>query len=167
MTNDVVNIPNRVRTFMIYDNLLNALDDYVSGGDGYHAVAVFDEDVYDDSSLMDVTAINLAKFLATSFGLAHLDEAMAIAKALQYDSVRKVSKRFRSAHPLFVNGTPLYQNVCLISGMIHLEIPILPYFNGQDVLVEWDATKPIDVERVIIGETKTTYNTDQTTESYN
>lgn len=139
---------------MIYDVLHRALEDYIDAGDGYHAISVYDEDVYTESQLIDASVINLVKLLSTGFGLTHVDEAIAIAKAMQEKDVRKKTMRFRSKHPLFANGSPFYQNVCLISGMIHFEIPILPYFTGQDVLVKLDESVHIDIERMSIDETK-------------
>lgn len=148
----VTGLANNVRGFMVYDRLHEILEEYVEWGDGYHSVAVFDEDVYTDSDLIDGSVINLMKLLSTAFGLSHVNEAVAIVNALQRDGSRKKTMRFRSKHPLFANGTPLYQNVCLVSGMIHMEIPIQPYFDGRDLLIDMDDSIHIDVERMVIDD---------------
>lgn len=150
----VTDLPNNVRGFMVYENLYDILEDYIRWGDGYHSVAVFDEDIYVNSKLIDGTVINLVKLLSTAFGLTHVNEAVAIVKELQKNSTKKRAVRFRSRHPLFTNGSPLYQNICLISGMIHMEIPILPYFNGQEVLIDVADDIHIDVERMIVDDAK-------------
>lgn len=156
MSNSIekVEVTNDVRGFMVYDVLHQALKEYIEAGDGFHAVSVFDEDVYTDSLLIDSSVNSMVRLLATGFGLTHADEALAIAKAMQRDGVRKKTMRFRSRHPLFANGSPLYQNICLISGMIHFEIPILPYFTGQELLVEMNDSLHIDIERMSVDETK-------------
>lgn len=150
---DRVDIPNNVRGFMIYQELFDILEEYVLWGDGYHSIAVFDEDVYEDSQLIDASVINLVKLLSTAFGMARINEAVAVVREMHKDGVLKKSMRFRSRHPLFANGTPFYQNVCLVSGMIHMGIPILPYFNGIDLLVEMDDSVSIDVERMRVDGT--------------
>ncbi len=133
---EITGISNDVRGFMVYSNLYNILEDYIKWGDGFHSIAVYDEDMYTDTELVDATVINLMKLLSTAYGLAHLDDAVAIVNAIHKDGILKRAVRFRSRHPLFVEGTPLYQNICLVSGMIQMNIPILPYYNGQDVLVD-------------------------------
>lgn len=148
----VNSLPNNVRGFMVYENLHEILEEYVEWGDGYHSVAVFDEDIYTDSALIDGTVINLVKILSTAFGLTHVNEAIAIVNHLHEDGVRKKTMRFRSKHPLFTNGSPLYQNICLVSGMIHMEIPILPYFNGTELLIDVDENTHIDVERMLVND---------------
>lgn len=154
MIEEIVAVPNDVRGFMVYDVLHQALTEFIAAGDGYNAVSVFNEDVYTDAQLIDTSVNNMVRLLSTSFGTTHVEEAVAIARAMQKDGVRKKTMRFRSRHPLFANGSPLYQNVCLISGMIHFEIPILPYFTGQNLLVEMDSGLHIDIERMSVDETK-------------
>lgn len=154
----VTDISNKVRGFMVYENLYEILEDYIKWGDGYHSIAVFDEDIYSDSDLIDGSVINIVKLLSTAFGLTHVNEAAAIVKELQRESTKKKTMRFRSRHPLFMSGSPLYQNICLVSGMIHMEIPILPYFNGQELLIDMDEDIHIDVERMIIDASKRKFN---------
>lgn len=154
VTMDPANLPNNVRGFMVYENLYDILEEYIRWGDGYHSIAVFDEDIYGNSDLIDGSVINIVKLLSTAFGLTHVNEAVAIVKELQRESVRKKTMRFRSRHPLFTNGSPSYQNICLVSGMIHMEIPILPYFNGQELLIDVDDDIHIDVERMMINDAK-------------
>lgn len=150
----VTDIPNKVRGFMVYENLYETLEDYIKWGDGYHSIAVFDEDMYGNSDLIDGSVINIVKLLSTAFGLTHVNEAVAIVRELQKESIKKKTMRFRSRHPLFMSGSPLYQNICLVSGMIHMEIPILPYFNGQEMLIDVDDDIHIDVERMIVDASK-------------
>lgn len=151
-TEELTNLPNNVRGFMVYDRLYDILEEYVEWGDGYHSLATFDEDIYTDSDLIDGSVINIMKLLSTAFGLSHVNEAVAVVKALQREGARKKTMRFRSKHPLFANGTPLYQNVCLVSGMIHMEIPIQPYFDGRDLMIDLDESIHIDVERMVIDD---------------
>lgn len=151
----VTDLTNDVRGFMMYENLYQALSEYIRDGDGYHAISVFDEDRFPESDLIDGSIPNLAKMLSTAFGLAHTEKAIAIVSAIRRDGVRKKTLRFRSRHPIFAVGTPLFQNVCLISGMIHMEIPILPYFNGTDILVDYDENANLDLERMDVYVPKT------------
>lgn len=129
-------VPDKsIRTFMIYETLYDILVDYVMNGDGVTAVPVFDEEIFPESNAIDCSVINFVKFISTAFGLVYVEEAMAIVKDLKAKKAGKETLRFRSDHPLFVSGGPEYQNVCLISGMIHLGIPILPYFDGEEIVL--------------------------------
>lgn len=150
--NKEVDFPNVVRGFMIYENLHGIIEEYIEMGDGYHALPVFDEDVYYESDLIDVTAINLIKLLATGFGMTNVEEAIPIVRALREDRVLKKALRFRSRHPLFANGSPLYQNICLVSGMIHLGIPILPYHDGVQLLIQTNEEDKMNIERLMNDE---------------
>ena len=148
----ITELPNNVRGFMVYESLHDILEEYIEWGDGFHSLSVFEEDVYTDSDVIDGTVINLVKMLSTAFGLTHVNEAVAVVRELQKEGVKKRTMRFRSRHPLFSNGSPLYQNICLVSGMIHMGIPILPYFNGQELLVDVNEEAHIDVERMIVND---------------
>lgn len=108
--------------------------DFLNEGDGVHALPVFEEEFYPDAQMVDSTLINLVKFVSTAFGRCRLPQAYKIVERIHSDNARKKTFRFRSKHPLFVDGSPKYQNVCVVSGMVHLGIPILPYFDGVNVL---------------------------------
>ncbi|MGX1195831.1 hypothetical protein [Metabacillus sp. SLBN-84] len=125
---------NKVRSFSMYEVLEKPLNDFLMGGDGVNALPVFEEEFYPTSHMIDSSMINLIKFISTSFGRARIPAGFKIAERIQSDNSKKKTFRFRSRHPLFVDGSPRYQNVCLISGMVYLGIPILPYFDGQNVL---------------------------------
>lgn len=129
-------IENKVRSFSMYMLLEKPLLDFLNQGDGLYALAVFNEVKYPDSPIVDTSLINFVKFLATAFGRARLTEACKIIEQIHKDNPKKRTFRFRSAHPLFIEGRPKYQNICLVSGMVHLGIPILPYFDGVKVLKE-------------------------------
>lgn len=148
--NDVDGLTNELRCVMVYDNLYRSIQEFIQEGDGYYALSVFEEHVYPNSQLIDSTAINLVKFLSTAFGMANINEAVAIAKELEKKKVKKHALKFRSRHPLYSEGSSLYQNTCLISGMIQLNIPIIPYYNGQDVLVELNPDLMIHVDKMKI-----------------
>lgn len=134
---------NKVRSFSMLEVLEKPLVDFMVGGDGVDALPVYDEQYHDSALVVDTTLINLAKFLATAYGRTHFTAAYNIQKRIVRDNkVKKKTLRFRSRHPLFKSGTNQHQNVCLISGMIHLKIPILPYFDGTKVLSDdEDATE--------------------------
>ncbi|WP_139368367.1 hypothetical protein [Evansella clarkii] len=108
--------------------------EFLEGGDGVNALPVFEEEYYPDSHMIDSSLINLIKFISTSFGRSRIPAAYKIVERIHIDCSKKKTFRFRSRHPLFVDGSPKYQNICLVSGMVHLGIPILPYFDGQNVL---------------------------------
>lgn len=145
---EIVDIPNKVRGFMVYQNLYDILDEYIQWGDGYHSLPVYDESIFADADAMDVSIINLMKLLSTAFGLTHVNEAVTIVNAIHSEGVGKTAVRFRSRHPLFVGGTPLYQNVCLVSGMIHMNIPILPYFDGEKLLINPMEDFHVDIDEI-------------------
>lgn len=127
-------VPNKVRSFSMYEVLEKPLLDYLNEGDGYNALPVFEEQFFPDAQLVDTSMINLVRFISTAFGRSRLPQAFKIVDRIQADCVRKKTYRFRSRHPLFTDGKPRYQNICLVSGMVLLGIPILPYFDGQVVL---------------------------------
>ncbi|PAE87785.1 hypothetical protein [Shouchella clausii] len=125
---------NKVRSFSMYEVLEKPLMDFLQGGDGVNALPVFEEEFYPESNMIDTSLINLIKFISTSFGRSRLPAGFKIVERIHSDCAKKKTFRFRSRHPLFVDGSPRYQNVCLVSGMVYLGIPILPYFDGQNVL---------------------------------
>lgn len=131
---DLAGEPNKVRSFSMYEVLEKPLLDYLNEGDGYNALPVFEEQFFPDAQLVDTSMINLVKFISTAFGRSRLPQAFKIVDRIQSDNARKKTYRFRSRHPLFTEGKPRYQNICLVSGMVLLGIPILPYFDGQVVL---------------------------------
>lgn len=126
--------PNKVRSFSMYSVLERPLLDFLSEGDGVNALPVFEEEFFPASEMVDTSTINLVKFIATAFGRSKIPQAFKIVERIHRDNSRKKTFRFRSRHPLFTDGSPRYQNVCLVSGMVHLGIPILPYFDGQSIL---------------------------------
>lgn len=130
------NEPNRVRSFSMYEVLERPLIDFLQEGDGINALPVFEEEYYPDAEMVDTTLINLVKFVSTAFGRSRLPQAVKIVERIHKDNSKKRTLRFRSRHPLFVDGSPRYQNICLVSGMVYLSIPILPYFDGVSVLDE-------------------------------
>lgn len=125
---------NKVRSFSMYEVLEKPLMDFLMAGDGVNALPVFEEEFYPDSHMIDSSLINLIKFISTSFGRSRIPAGFKIVERIHSDNSKKKTFRFRSRHPLFVDGSPRYQNVCLVSGMVYLGIPILPYFDGQNVL---------------------------------
>lgn len=129
-------IENELRSFSMYVILKKPLVEFLTDGDGINALPVYDENSYEhvDVELIDCSLINFVKFISTAFGRCRLQEAFRIMEKIKKDGVRKETLRFRSRHPLFVDGSPRYQNVCLISGMIFLGIPIFPYFDGLKIL---------------------------------
>lgn len=126
--------PNKVRSFSMYEVLEKPLIDYLKEGDGIHALPVFEEEYFPQADTIDMSMINLIKFISTAFGRSSLAQGFKIVEMIQRDQPRKTTHRFRSKHPLYTDGSPRYQNVCLVSGMVHLGIPILPYFDGEHVL---------------------------------
>ncbi|MCR6108569.1 hypothetical protein HXA32_20070 [Salipaludibacillus agaradhaerens] len=118
----------------MYEALEKPLTDFLEMGDGVNALPVFEEEFYPESDMVDISLINFIKFISTTFGRRRLPAGFKIVERMRSESLKKKTFRFRSRHPLFVDGTPQYQNVCLVSGMVHLGIPILPYFDGQNVL---------------------------------
>lgn len=130
---------NKVRSFSMFEVLERPLADFIVGGDGVDALPVYEEQHHENAVVVDTTLINLAKFLATAYGRTNFTAAYNIHKRIVRDNkVKKKTLRFRSRHPLFKGTTNQYQNMCLISGMIHLKIPILPYFDGEKVLSDDD-----------------------------
>lgn len=126
--------PNKVRSFSMYELLERPLLDFLSEGDGVNALPVFEEEFFPDADLVDMSLINLVKFISTAFGRSRLPQAFKIVERIHRDNSKKKTTRFRSRHPLFTDGSPRYQNICLVSGMVYLGIPILPYFDGEKVL---------------------------------
>lgn len=129
---------NKVRSFSMYEAIEKPLRDFIREGDGVNTLPVFEEERYLEAEVVDATMINLVKLLSTGFGRARLAQAFKIVERIQSDNAKKTTLRFRSQHPLFVDGEPRYQNVCLVSGMVHLGIPILPYFDGEAVVEDID-----------------------------
>jgi len=125
---------NKVRSFSMYEVLERPLLDFLREGDGINALPVFEEEYFPDAELVDVSLINLIKFISTAFGRTRITQGFKIVERIQRDNPKKQTLRFRSRHPLFTDGSPKYQNVCLVSGMVYLGIPILPYFDGTNVL---------------------------------
>ena len=131
---DLELIQNRVRSFSMYEVLERPLLDFLKEGDGFNATPVYDEDSYPDAEMVDASLINFVKFIATAFGRSRLPDAFKIVERIHRDNNKKKTFRFRSRHPLFIDGAPRYQNICLVSGMVHLGIPILPYFDGEKLI---------------------------------
>lgn len=125
---------NKVRSFLLYEALEKPLKDFIEQGDGLYALAVFEERYFPDSDMVDVTLINLIKVIATAFGRSRVPQGLKIMERIERDNMAKKAIRFRSKHPLYTDGSTRYQNVCLVSGMVHLGIPILPYFDGVNIL---------------------------------
>lgn len=125
---------NKVRSFVTYEVLIKALTEFLDQGDGIRAKPVFSEDVFPDSPVVDSTVINMIRFISTAFGQTRGVEALKIVDRLQEDNASKRTIRFRSKHPLFYQNEIRFKNLCLVSGMVHLGIPILPYFNGVSVM---------------------------------
>lgn len=126
---------NEVRGFMMFDILEHPIQSFITSGDGLYSTAVFDESKYPDESVIDVSLINFIKFISTAYGKAYQEDGFRIVEAMKRDKVKKKTLRFRASHPLFVDGMPDFQNACLISGLIFMGIPILPYFDGNEVMV--------------------------------
>lgn len=127
-------VPNDVRSFSMYEVLERSLNDFLRDGDGVDALPVYEERYYEDANVVDCTLINLVKLLSTAYGRTKIAQGSVIEKRIYDENPRKKSLRFRSQHPLFTDGSSRYQNVCLISGMVYLGIPIFPYFDGESVL---------------------------------
>lgn len=125
---------NKVRSFSMYDVLRKPLTDFLQEGDGVNALPVFEEEYYPEADMVDSSLVNLVKFISTSFGRSKIPQAYKIVERIHIDNARKETLRFRSRHPLYIDGSPRYQNICLVSGMVYLGIPILPYFDGMNVL---------------------------------
>lgn len=125
---------NKVRSFSMYEVLERPLLDFLNQGDGFNALPVFEEEFFPDADMVDTSLINLVKFISTAFGRSRMPQAFKIVDRIHRDNSRKKTCRFRSRHPLFTAGSPRYQNICLVSGMVFLGIPILPYFDGQIIL---------------------------------
>lgn len=118
----------------MYELLEKPLTDFLKQGDGVNALPVFEEEFYPNADLIDSSLINLIKFISTAFGRSRLPQGFKIVERIHQANAKKKTFRFRSHHPLFTDGSPRYQNVCLVSGMVYLGIPILPYFDGMNVL---------------------------------
>lgn len=132
----VEDFDNRVRSFPMYEVLERPLVEFLANGDGFSALATYEEAYYPDAQLVDATLINFVKFIATAFGRSKLAQGIEIVRRIEREHGAKTRLRFRSKHPLFVDGSSRYQNICLVSGMVHLGIPILPYFDGVNVVDE-------------------------------
>lgn len=135
MTSKSIRTNKEIRGFMMFDILEQPIDSFITGGDGLYSTSVFDETKYPEDPVMDVTLINFIKFISTAYGAAYQEDGFRIVEAMKRDKIRKKTLRFRSSHPLFVDGMPDFQNACLISGLIFMGIPILPYFDGNTVMV--------------------------------
>lgn len=118
----------------MYEVLERPLVSFLGEGDGINALPVFEEEFYPESEMIDSSLINLIKFIGTAFGRSRIPQGFKIVERIHSDNAKKKTFRFRSRHPLFVDGSPRYQNVCLVSGMVYLGIPILPYFDGTNIL---------------------------------
>lgn len=127
-------IDNKGRSFSMYQVLEKPLLDFMHEGDGINALPVYEEEYHPDAVLVDSTLNNLVRFMSTAFGRSCLPQAYRIVERIHSDNSRKKSLRFRSRHPLYSDGSTKYQNVCLVSGMVHMGIPILPYFDGERIL---------------------------------
>lgn len=122
----------------MYAVLEKPLLDYLKQGDGINVLSVYEERHFPDAEVVDITLVNLVKLLATAFGVSRFPQAYKIIDRIQDTNSRKKTLRFRSRHPLFTNGSPKHQNLCLVSGMVYLGIPILPYFDGVNILAADD-----------------------------
>jgi len=71
-------IPNKVRSFSMYEVLEKPLLDFIREGDGINALPVFEEEYYPNINMVDTTLINLIKFISTSFGRSRLPQAFKI-----------------------------------------------------------------------------------------
>ncbi|WP_145142138.1 hypothetical protein [Paenibacillus sp. Y412MC10] len=129
---------NKLQSFSMYAVLEKPLVDFFEQGDGVHVLAVYEEKHFPDAEVVDTSLVNLVKLLATAFGRTRLPQAYKIIDRIQDTNARKKTLRFRSRHPLFTDGSPKHQNLCLVSGMVYLGIPILPYFDGVNVLAVED-----------------------------
>lgn len=144
------NVDNKVRSFSMYALLERPLMEFLEEGDGLHALPVFEEEYFPDAELIDASLVNLVKFVSTAFGRSKLAQAYKIVDRIHTDQpkMKKRTFRFRSRHPLFTDGSSKYQNICLVSGMVHLGIPILPYFDGEKVLeCDSDTDRCLDLLR--------------------
>lgn len=130
--------PNKVRSFSMYKVLERPLIDYLKEGDGITALPVFEEEFFPNAEMIDMSMINLIKFISTAFGRSNLAQGFKLVEMIQRREPQKTTHRFRSKHPLYTDGSPRYQNVCLVSGMVQLGIPILPYFDGVNVIEDGD-----------------------------
>lgn len=146
---------NKIRGAILYENLIPPLIHFIKHGDGYQTKNVmFDmppekpkkgssmpgyielNEMIENEPVIDITLNDFVKFLCTCYGgTLYQDEAKRIIEALKKNDVKKFPLRFRCAHTLFAYGSPDYQNLCLISGMIYMGIPIEGYFDGTNVLV--------------------------------
>lgn len=132
---DILAQTNQVRSFMMLEVLEQPLMDFITKGDGDLIKPFYDEADFPDTSVIDISLINFIKFISTAFGSFYLEESIDILNAMNRDNVSKKAYRFRSNHPLYTAGNTDYQNVCLISGMIHMGIPFYPYYDGSHSLV--------------------------------
>jgi len=129
-------VDNHVRSFSMYAVLERPLQEFIEQGDGIFALPVYEEIRHPDAPLVDASMINLIKLISTAFGRSCLPQAYTIVERIHQDEPRKQTLRFRSRHPLYTHGSPKYQNICLVSGMVYMGIPILPYFDGDRILNE-------------------------------
>lgn len=146
-----------IRGAKIYNVLIPPLINYLKNGDGgyqinnvmkYHPPFRIKQpnskrqltrmqlnEIIDQETIIDINLIDFVRFISTCYGYVYQDEAKRIVEALESDQIKLYSLRFRCSHTLFLYGTPEYQNICLISAMIYLGIPIDGYFDGTNVLV--------------------------------
>lgn len=138
----------KVRSIMIFSELIPPLIEFIRYGDKYqiknvmeaaplykHASGINVSRVINKEPLLDITLVDFIKFISTCFGYSYQEEAKIIYEAMMKNKVRKRIFHFRCGHSLYLYGSPEYQNICLISGMIYLGIPIEGYFDGNNVLV--------------------------------
>ncbi|MGC6589065.1 hypothetical protein ACPV3A_29490 [Paenibacillus sp. Dod16] len=147
---------NKLQSFSMYAVLEKPLVDFLEQGDGIKVLPVYEEKHYPDAEVVDASLINLIKLLSTAFGRCRLPQAYKIIDRIQDTNARKKTLRFRSRHPLFTDGSPKHQNLCLVSGMVYLEIPILPYFDGINILAAEEhpsldvSDNPVDYPALIL-----------------
>lgn len=146
-----------IRGAKIYNILIPPLIKYLKNGDGgyqinnvmkYHPPFRIKQpntkeqltrmelnEIIDKESIIDINLIDFVRFISTCYGYVYQEEAKRIVNAIEADQIKMYTLRFRCSHTLFLYGTPEYQNICLISAMIYLGIPIDSYFDGTNVLV--------------------------------
>lgn len=129
--------PNKVRSFSIYEVLHKPLLEFLQDGDGVNSLPVYNDEDHPNAKLIDSSLIDAVKFISTAFGRVEFKRAHEIERRIAQDRrTKKKTLRFRSKHPLYCGMTNQVQNTCLISGMVHLHIPILPYFDGEVIINE-------------------------------
>lgn len=135
MSSQSIRTNKQVRTFMMYEMLEEPIANYVARGDGVYCKPVFQTHVHPEEAVVDLSVNAFIRYISTAYGSIYQEEGFQIVQEMNADRQRKTTLRFRSSHPLFVDGVSDFQNACLISGLIYLGIPFAPYFDGNDVLV--------------------------------